>query len=106
MTERSYAGIDELHRTVTPGGPLAIVDNLDGDDFTAMSDEHYTSDPEFWERKGFELEEIETSFEFETDEDADRLIGFYFGDRGRNTAKLRLAFRVGLYFSRSRGSGR
>ena len=51
-------GIDELHRAVTSGGPLAIVDNLDDDDFTAMSDEHYTSDPEFWERNGFELEEI------------------------------------------------
>jgi SAM-dependent methyltransferase len=53
-------GIDELHRAVTPGGPLAIVDNLDGDDFSTMSEEHYTSDPEFWERNGFELEEIET----------------------------------------------
>ena len=99
-------GIDELHRAVTSGGPLAIVDNLDGDDFTAMSDEHYTSDPEFWERKGFELEEIETSFEFETHEEADRLLGFYFGDRGRDTGKLRFAFRVGLYFNRTRGSGR
>ena len=99
-------GIEELHRAVMPGGPLAIVDNLDGDDFSAMSDEHYTSDPEFWERKGFELQEIKTSFEFETHEDADRLLGFYFRDRGRYTGKLRFAFRVGLYFNESRGSGR
>ena len=67
---RSIApGIDELHRAVMPGGPLAIVDNLDGDDISTMSEEHYTSDPEFWERNGFELEEIETSFEFETHEE-------------------------------------
>jgi SAM-dependent methyltransferase len=99
-------GIDELHRAVTSGGPLAIVDNLDGDDFTEISDEHCTSDPEFWERNGFELEEIETSFEFETHEEADRLLGFYFGDRRRDTGKLRFTFRVGLYFNRSRGSGR
>jgi hypothetical protein len=46
------------------------------------------------------------AFEFETYEEADRLLGFYFGDRGRNTGKLRFAFRVGLYFNRSRGSGR
>ena len=71
-----------------------------------MNDEHYTSDPEFSERKGFDLEEIETSFEFETHEEADRLLGFYFGDRGRDTGKIRFAFRVGLYFNRSRGSGR
>lgn len=99
-------GIDELHRAVMPGGPLAIVDNLDGDDFSTMSEEHYTSDPEFWERNGFELEEIETSFEFETHEEADRLLGFYFGDRGRSTGRLRFAFRVALYSNRSRGSGR
>ena len=99
-------GIEELHRAVMPGGPLAIVDNLDGDDFSAMSEEHYRSDPEFWGRNGFELEEIETSFEFETHEEADRLLGFYFGDRSRDTGKLRFAFRVGLYFNRSRGSGR
>lgn len=54
-------GIDELHRAVMRVGPLAIVDNLDGDDVSAMSDDHYTSDPEFWGRNGFELEEIETS---------------------------------------------
>jgi hypothetical protein len=69
-------------------------------------DEHCTSDPEFWERNGFELEEIETSFEFETHEEADRLLGFYFGDRRRDTGKLRFTFRVGLYFNRSRGSSR
>jgi hypothetical protein len=38
--------------------------------------------------------------------EADRLLGFYLGDRGRDTEKLRFAFRVGLYFNRSRGSGR
>ena len=85
---------------------VAIVDNLDGDDFSAMNEEHYTSDPQFWGRNGFELEQIETTFEFETHEEADRLLGFYFGDRGRETGKLRFAFRVGLYINRSRGSGR
>ena len=67
--------------------------------------ERKAMDPRVWERKGFELEEIETSFEFETHEEADLLLGFYFGDRGRDTGKLRFAFRVGLYFGRSRGSG-
>jgi SAM-dependent methyltransferase len=99
-------GIDELHRVVIAGGPVAIVDNLDGDEFGAMSDEHSTSDPQFWVRNGFELEAIETTFAFETHEEADRLLGFYFGDAGRGTGKLELSFRVGLYSGRSRGSGR
>ena len=97
-------GIRELHRVVTAGGPLAIVDNLDGDDFSEMSDEHYMSDPSFWTRTGFELEEIETTFAFETHEEADRLLGFYFGDAGRGTGKLEFLYRVALYFGR--GSGR
>jgi SAM-dependent methyltransferase len=96
-------GIDELHRVVTAGGPLAIVDNLDGDDFSAMSGEHYTSDPEFWARQGFEVEEIETAFAFDTHEQADRLLGFYFGDAGRGTGKLEFFSRVGMYIGRSRG---
>jgi SAM-dependent methyltransferase len=99
-------GLDELHRVVTAGGPLAIVDNLDGDDFSAMSDEHSTSDPEFWARKDFEVEEIETAFAFDTHEQADRLLGFYFGDAGRGTGKLVFFYRVGLYVGRSRGSDR
>jgi SAM-dependent methyltransferase len=98
-------GIDELHRVVTAGGPLAIVDNLDGDDFSAMTEEHYTSDPEFWERQGFELEEVNTTFEFDTHEEADRLLGFYFGDRARGTGKLEFFYRVGVFVRRSRGSG-
>jgi SAM-dependent methyltransferase len=83
-------GIDELHRVVTTGGPLTIVDNLDGDDFSAMSDEHSTSDPEFWARKGFEVEEIETAYAFDTHEQADRLLGFYFGDARRGTGEARV----------------
>ena len=91
---------------MTPGGPLAIVDNLDGDDFSDMSHDRYTSDPELWARNGFELEEVETTFAFDTVEDADCLLGFYFGSPGRGIGKLEFFFRVGLYLGRSRGSGR
>jgi ubiquinone/menaquinone biosynthesis C-methylase UbiE len=98
-------GIEELHRAVMPGGPLAIVDNLDGDDFSAMSEEHYTPDPELWGGMASSSRRS-TSFEFETHEEADPLLGVYFGDRGRSIGRLRFAFRVGLYSNRSRGSGR
>jgi SAM-dependent methyltransferase len=97
-------GIEELHRVVTAGGALAIVD-IDGDDFSAMSDEYYVSDPEFWARKGFDLEEIETTFAFDTHEEADPLLGFYFGEAGHGTGKLEFVYCVGLYVGRSRGSG-
>jgi hypothetical protein len=91
---------------VKAGGPLTIVDNLGDDDFSAMSDEHSTSDPEFWARKSFDVEEIETAFAFDTHEQADKLLGFYFGDAGRGTGKLEFSYRVGVYIGRSRGSDR
>jgi SAM-dependent methyltransferase len=96
-------GIDELHRTVRGGGPLLIVDNLGGDEFCELADGDISADPVFWEGHGFETSVIETAFEFETLEDARRLLGFFFGDRGRTGARLRIGFRVGLFAGSSRG---
>ena len=96
-------GLAELHRVVRQGGPLLIVENLGGDELTALSDHDSTADVEFWEGQGFSYERVETSFDFHDLDEARRLLGFYFGDRGVEAAKLSLSFNVGLFWSESRG---
>lgn len=97
-------GIRELHRVVRTGGPLLIVDNLGGDEFTALASSDIAADADFWRRQGFECDEIDTRFEFEDLQAATKLLGFYFGDRGRIGAKETLSYRVGVFHGVSRGA--
>ena len=90
-------GIAELDRVVRRGGPLAIVDNLGGDAFAAMADTDISADPGWWSAHGFETQVIETSFRFDDLDDARRLLGFFFGERGVQGAELEVTFRVGLF---------
>ncbi|MDH3731309.1 MAG: class I SAM-dependent methyltransferase [Acidimicrobiia bacterium] len=96
-------GLGELHRTVRRGGPLLIVDNLGDDEFSSLTDRDMAADTVFWSANGFETSIIDTAFEFETIEDARRLLGFYFGERGREGARLSVGYRVGLFAGHSRG---
>jgi SAM-dependent methyltransferase len=98
-------GLEELHRTVKPGGELLVAENLGGDEFCALAAEDITADPEVWEAWGFECSVIESLFEFDNIEESRRLLEWYFGDRGRLGAKVRLTFRIGLFSARSKGSG-
>ena len=97
------AGLAEADRVVKPGGPIVIVDNLGGDEFTAMSERDITTDPDFWTAAGFEMTALETTFEFDTIEDARLLLGLFFGDPGHEAAKETLTFRVGLFVREGRG---
>jgi SAM-dependent methyltransferase len=95
-------GIAELDRVVRRGGPLAIVDNLGGDAFCAMAKADITADPHFWAGQGFACEPIDTSFRFDDLEEAGRLLGFFFGERGVSGASLEVPFRVGLFHRTAR----
>ena len=97
-------GIAELDRVVGPGGQLAIVDNLGGDAFAAMAEADISADPAAWQALGFTFDVIETAFRFEDLEEAERLLGFFFGDRGVAGAALDVPFRVGLFHRPSRGA--
>ena len=97
-------GIAELDRVVRPGGPLAIVDNLGGDAFAAMAEADISADPDVWQALGFSYDVIETAFRFDDREEAERLLGFFFGDRGVAGAALEIPFRVGLFHRPSRGA--
>ena len=98
-------GLAELNRVVVPGGPLLIVDNAGGDEFSEMADSDLSADRGFWERRGFAAEHIETAFEFETMEEARALLGFFFGAAGEEGAQLRVGFNVFLFAGRSGGPG-
>ena len=97
-------GLAELHRVVRAGGPLLVVENLGGDELTALAEHDITADVQFWDNQGFDMETIETSFEFDDLDQARRLLQFYFGERGVEAAKPSLSFRVGLFSSVSRGA--
>jgi SAM-dependent methyltransferase len=96
-------GIAELDRVVRRGGALAIVDNLGGDAFGALAEGDLSADPALWRAQGFALEEIDTAFRFDDVDEARRLLGFFFGERGRKGATVVVAFRVGLFTRASRG---
>ncbi|MEM7245944.1 MAG: class I SAM-dependent methyltransferase [Acidobacteriota bacterium] len=90
-------GLAEAERVLRPGGVLAIVNNLGDDEFTALASSDISEPASYFTERGFELEVIETRFVFESLEDARELLGLYFGDRGREGARLELSYRVGLY---------
>jgi len=96
------AGIRELERVVSPGGPLIVIDNAGDDEFTALADHPIAGDGARWERLGFESHIIETSFRFDTLEEARALIGFYFGETAAaGLDSLEIGFSVVAYEGRS-----
>jgi len=97
-------GIAELDRVVRAGEPLAIVDNLGGDAFAALAEADISADPTWWNERGFETRVIETAFRFDDLDDARRLLGFFFGDRGVAGAALEVPFRVGIFTRLSLGA--
>jgi hypothetical protein len=54
--------------------------------------------------RGFTCTVIDSWFEFDDIDESRRLLSWYFGERGREGAKIRLRFRIGLFTARSRGA--
>ncbi len=97
-------GLSEIRRVTKAGGPIVIVDNAGDDEFTALGGEGSVADISAWVKLGFEVAFIDTAFEFETLDDARRLLGFYFGERGRNRARSHVEFRVASFAGRGAGA--
>ncbi len=95
-------GVREMDRVVVSGGPLIIIDNAGGDEFTALADHPIAGDGARWERLGFESHIIDTSFRFDTLEEARELIAFYFGEATAAGLDSReIGFRVFAHVGRS-----
>jgi len=95
-------GVRELERVVADGGPIVIVDNAGGDAMTALSDRPIFDDGSRWRRLGFDVSVIETSFRFDSVEEARELLGFYFGaEKAADIDATEIGFRVAAYVGRS-----
>ncbi len=88
-------GVEEAERVCA--GPIAIVDNLGGDEFEELAGRPLSADVGWWRSAGFEVIEIETAFEFDSVGEARSLLGFFFGDAGRAWDRSDIGFRVGVF---------
>ena len=87
-------GLAEIRRVTRPGSPIVIVDNAGDDAFTAMAGEDIETDLDFWSGEGFSIEILESSFDFETIEDAGSLLRLYFGEQA--VPNLSVPFRIAV----------
>lgn len=91
-------GLAEAERVVRPGGSIHIVDNAGDDEFSSFTDKPYISDQALYKTLGFESEIIETSFHFDTLEEAQDLMEAFFGkDAMKGKHKLTYQYRVVMY---------
>lgn len=96
-------GLKEAHRVVKPGGPIIIVDNAGNDEFCALTSRNITSNRAWWLDRGFQETIIETSFRFDSVDEAQTLLSFYFGETvGRAVHKVEIAYRVAAYVTTAR----
>ncbi len=87
-------GLDEVDRVTKPGAPIVIVDNAGNDEFTAMAPQDIATDVGLWRDIGFTVEIVQTAFMFDSLDDADRLLTFYFGERAKPA--LEIEYRVAV----------
>ncbi len=97
-------GLVEANRVLRPGCPFVFVDSAGDDELNAMRSPadvnkgaDIASPRDWWLERGFEATVIETSFEFESLDDARKLLGLFYGDSGRECAKLEVGFSAIAY---------
>lgn len=99
-------GLAEAYRAVRQGGLIVIVDSAGGDEFAAMRnpDDFYSgadvsTDVEWFIERGFSHEVIETHWRFDSLQEAQELLGLYYGAVGRAQTKLVYDYRVSVFVS-------
>jgi len=91
-------GLAELRRIVKNNGKIIIIDNAGDDGFSSLTTRNTASDPGWWRERGFDETIIPTSFRFDSLQEANKLIGFYFGDEAAaGNSKTEIEYRVVAY---------
>ncbi len=95
--ERTHVGLNELNKVVKKGGAILIVDNVDDDEFSALAEKDIGSmkaDLEFWTSVNFKSTIIESHFKVDSIEEAQKLLGFYFGEKGYQINKTEIEYKL------------
>ncbi len=100
-------GLDEVSRVVVPGGPMVFVDNAGDDEFSALSPRAISGVSSWWTDRGFEMRVLESSFRFDSVDEARELLAFYFGNEvAAGVRSTEIGFNVAAYIGRAGKAGR
>jgi len=91
-------GLRMVTNCIRQCGQLIIVENAGEDEFTSFANNPIASDFAWYAENEFDKHFIDTSFEFDCLDDAERLMGFFFGrETMRGQIKQSYSFRVVAY---------
>lgn len=103
-------GLLEIDRVLRPRAPFVFVDSAGDDELDSLRNpgdvnrgESIASPRDWWHERGFRSTVIATSFRFRTIEDAQKLLGFFFGEVGRDSARLEVGFDAVAYLREAPG---
>ncbi len=97
-------GLKELIRVVKPQGPICIVDNAGNDAFCGLFKRDISSDSSWWHNRDFDSHILETSFKFDSIEEAQELLSFYWTLNGRKPGgevDIEIEYKVIVFTGRS-----
>ena len=96
-------GLEELIRVIKPQGPICIVDNAGDDEFCGLFERDISSDSSWWHKRGFESHILETSFKFDSIEEAQELLSFYWtlnGCKPGSEVDIEIEYKVVVFIGR------
>ena len=94
-------GLNDAQRVVKLNGLLVIVDNAGDDEFCALAPRNIASNRVWWKEQGFQETILHTSYRFDSLEEANTLLSFYFGEEvGKHNQKTEVEYDVVVYTMR------